>query len=127
MKLSIYRRWFSTQSIIGMLDVDSIFECYSLEPPRPHNIPAGLYKGKKYFSPHLNRIVLSILNVPGFTDIEIHNGNFPVNTHGCTLVGKSRSYDSISNSVAALDQLLARIPDNEEIDVEYLDMQEVSA
>lgn len=48
--------------------------------------------------------VPGIENVPEFTDIEIHSGNFPKDTEGCLLVAESRGNvvpsgaDSILNS-----------------------------
>jgi hypothetical protein len=121
--LTVTRQVYTSNSTIGKMDIDGVFECYTEEPPQPQGvdpvkpycIPAGTYRGQKYNSPRLGRIVLLLLNVPGFEDIEIHNGNYPRNTHGCTLVGQTCGDDFVGASVAALEALIAKLSDNFEI------------
>lgn len=67
-------------------------------------IPAGEYTCKWIFSPHHNRKLYHVQNVPGRTDVEIHRGNFAADTEkinpynnehfrsdveGCILLGLS--------------------------------------
>jgi hypothetical protein len=123
MMLTVTRQTYTPSSTIGVLDIDGLFECYTEEPPKPQGdnpqkpycIPAGTYKGKKYNSPSLGRTVLLLIGVPGFDFIEIHNGNYPRNTHGCTLVGQTCGDDFVGASNAALDALIAKLPDDFEI------------
>lgn len=123
--LTITRQTYTDRSVSGMMDLDGVFQCYTLEPPKgtvkPHCIPSGIFKGKKYHSPSLGRIVLLLIGVPGFEDIEIHNGNYPRNTHGCTLVGQTRGTDFVGNSIAALDALIPKLPDD--FEVSYIDTE----
>jgi len=108
-----------------MLDIDGFFSCYTEEPPRragkPYCIPAGLYQGKMLYSVHFQRLTPHILDVPGFEDIEIHPGNAPRDTHGCTLVGETRGTDFVGNSVLAFNTLVAQLP--QEFEVEYKDSE----
>lgn len=92
-----------------------IFECYTLEPYDA--IPAGWYTLTKYDSPSLKRKVLLFKHVPGFSFIEIHNGNFRDDTKGCILVGadvvdidEDGSQD-VTDSNSTLDKLLSLLPD----------------
>ena len=119
MEIVVTRQVYSPNSVIGTMTIDGAFFCYTEEPPvgtvKPYCIPAGTYQGIKYDSPRLERTVLLLLDVPGFEDIEIHNGNYPRNTHGCTLVGFTRGVDFVGNSIAALNELIARVPNPFEI------------
>ena len=101
--------------------IDGLHQCYTLEPRKdksqgkPFCIPAGVYK---YFvgpSPHFGFDVIHLVNVPGFVDIEIHPGNTPADTHGCTVVGTIQSANFVGHSVEAFQALLAKIPPQGEI------------
>ena len=85
--------------------------CWTLErlPSDPVHpcIPAGIYALQKYISPHLGREVLLLLNVPGRSEIEVHNANYVYQLLGCIAVGQSETVDAVWNSVAALNALLA--------------------
>lgn len=70
-------------------------------------IPAGTYRvvwhdGAKY------RGVVRLFNddVPQSRAILIHVGNYPSNTDGCLLAGKTRSVDMVSSSSAAVTELM---------------------
>lgn len=121
MKLTVFRQLGTANSTPGVLEVNGIFQCYTLEPRadqsqgKPFCIPAGSYHvalevspkftakyGKPFVTPH-------ILNVPGFDYIEIHRGNDEADTHGCTLVGETRHTDWVGNSELAFDALMARL------------------
>lgn len=86
---------FSDQSTIGTLDIDKgMFSCFVLEDTIRRvkkfgetAIPSGIYKMVLITSPKFG-FVPHLLNVPYFTDILIHNGNSPIDTRGCLLVGK---------------------------------------
>lgn len=83
--------WFSNQPAI-----------YGGEPLKC--IPAGVYNCIPYFSPKQQEDCWLLENVPGFTYIEIHEGNFACdatvgargynsNTEGCLIYGLS--YNSV--------------------------------
>ena len=124
--ISIQRKKLSSLSTIGELSLNGKFFCFTLEPPRGKCIPAGVYKASIYISPRWTAIkrydfrVPLLHDVPGFSDIEIHIGNYPDNTEGCTLVGTSSGRDLIGNSEQAFYALFHRLPP--EFEVEYLDI-----
>lgn len=124
MKLTLTRQQGTALSTPGMLDIDGVFQCYTLEPRmdrtegKPYAIPAGEYALVLERSPHFSAIMgydfltPHVLDVPGFDYIEIHPGNKPADTLGCCLVGETRSPgapDWIGNSVLAFNTLLARL------------------
>lgn len=124
MKLTVIRQQGTALSTPGMLDIDGVFQCYTLEPRmdrshgKPYAVPAGNYALVLERSPHFSAIMgydfitPHVLGVPGFDYIEIHPGNKPADTLGCCLVGETRSSstpDWIGNSVLAFTTLLARL------------------
>lgn len=119
MKLRLVRDTFTHESTEGILYVDGVKHCYTLEDvvrapgvkvDGKTAIPYGTYavelapfrgdKTKMY--PHL-------LNVPMFTGICIHGGNTAEDTLGCVLVGRNRSVNSIGDCRSALDTLINKI------------------
>lgn len=72
-------------------------------------IPIGTYKIVVRDSPHFKRSLPLLLSVPGFEDIEIHPGNTARDTHGCLLLGESRTDSSVSQSVHAFERLFTLI------------------
>jgi Family of unknown function (DUF5675) len=113
--ITIKRDQFTQQSTVGRLSIDDEFQCFTLEPVtrddnvKPRAIPDGAYTLDIRFSPKHGRDVPHVENVPGFEEIEIHIGNFPKDTEGCCLVGKTRSADFVGQSHGAFDDLFARL------------------
>lgn len=113
--ITIKRDQFTQQSTGGQLFIDGQFQCFTLEPVtrddsvKPRAIPDGTYTLDIRFSPKHGRDVPHVENVPGFEEIEIHIGNFPKDTEGCCLVGKTRSTDFVGQSHGAFDDLFARL------------------
>lgn len=116
--LTVRRDTFTANSTRGRLFIDGVFECFTLEPRRermlgkPYAIPSGTYQYSVKFSEHFQRKVICLWVVPGFTSIEVHPGNFPKDTHGCTLVGQIEGTDFVGHSDAAFEALLAKIPES---------------
>jgi len=129
MNLRIERDIFTVSSSTGRLYLDGTFFCVTLEPtarpagikvPGKTAIPEGIYPVKMQFSPHFNTETPHVLNVPDFSEIEMHVGNYPSDTEGCTLLGTQRGRDIIFNSKSAVEalygkinQFLAQNPDGE--------------
>lgn len=96
MNLKVIRKIFNSNDTVGILYVNDKQLCYTLEDiVRPADqpkvfgktaIPAGLYNVELRFSPHFQKILPHIINVPGFSDILMHPGNTELDTEGCILV-----------------------------------------
>jgi hypothetical protein len=111
MNILVRRRWPDPKSLMGELLLDGKFECYTLEPPvktdgsKPRAIPAGTYPLTIRFSPRFQRLMPHVENVPGFEEIEIHWGNFPKDTEGCTLLGSIMGTDFVGHSRDEFDKI----------------------
>ena len=92
---------------LGELFLNSIHECYTLEPANP--IPAGTYDLTIRRSPRFNREMPHVEDVPGHTGILIHWGNWSKDTEDCLLVGRTQEADFIGHSVEEFDLLFAKI------------------
>ena len=108
MKLTVVRTQFGTDATNGILLVDGVFECYTLEDQYQavkvmHEtcIPEGTYDikfrtvgsfseryKKKYGNAHYG--MLHLQDVPNFTYILIHAGNTDEHTSGCLIVGETQ-------------------------------------
>ncbi len=119
---------------IGALTVDGSFQCFTLEDEKravkvagETRIPAGRYRVKvrrhggfhgRYSRrfPDLHRGMLEIADVPGFSDILIHVGNYTRDTAGCLLVGMGANIVTdrgwtVTQSTAAYKRIYARVID----------------
>jgi hypothetical protein len=111
MKLLLLRYSDNNESTQGLLFIDGIFQCYTLEDEYrakkkwgETRIPKGNYrillrksglthnKYKKRF-PEMHKGTLHLQDVPGFEYILIHIGNKDEDTAGCILVG-----DTVNNN-----------------------------
>ena len=108
MKLTVVRTQFGTDATNGLLFIDGLFECYTLEDQYQavkvmHEtcIPEGIYDIKfrktggfhsKYSERYKNAHygMLHIQDVPNFTYILIHTGNTDEHTSGCLIVGETQ-------------------------------------
>lgn len=108
MQLKVIRHQFGTDATCGILYINGVFECYTLEDQyqevkQMHEtcIDDGLYEIKfkkwggfhnkykeRYGADHYG--MLHIQNVPNFSDILIHTGNTDEHTSGCLLLGETQ-------------------------------------
>ena len=115
MKLTVVRTQFGKDATNGILLVDGIFECFTLEDQYQevkvmHEtcIPEGTYDIKfrtvggfherykgKYGQAHHG--MLHLQDVPNFTYILIHAGNTDEHTSGCLIVGETQQDLDISD------------------------------
>jgi hypothetical protein len=115
MNLEVKRKVFTEKSVIGDLLVNGEPAGVTLEPPKrdekPCAIPVGTYDVHIRFSPKHNRMLPHVDDVPGFSEIEIHIGNFPQDTEGCLLVGTEVGPlpDEILHSTAEFQPLFDRM------------------
>lgn len=105
MRLTIVRYSTSDDCTLGALLINGRFACYTLEDTHRSvkllgetRIPSGIYRVELKKSgqwhtkmsqrmPDIHEGMLEICDVPEFTDILIHPGNFAADTKGCILVG----------------------------------------
>jgi hypothetical protein len=116
MKIAVGRDIYTTLSTQGQLYLDDVHECFTLEPPtktdgtKPRAIDNGTYPLTIRWSVEHNCHCPHVENVPSFTAIEQHIGNFPKDTLGCTLVGAERNPEQqpnfIGESLVAFTQLM---------------------
>ena len=133
MKLQVIRTQFGKDATNGLLFIDGIFECYTLEDQYQavkvmHEtcIPEGTYDIKfrktggfhaKYTERYKNAHhgMLHIQDVPNFTYILIHTGNTDEHTSGCLIVGETQqdlevSKDGfIGSSAVAYKKMYAKV------------------
>lgn len=128
MELTINRIWYTKNSTCGQLLIDGVFFCYTLEPRadqsqgKPYAIPAGTYKVLLQMSPRFKRKTPHLQDVPGFSAVEIHMGNYPHNTEGCTLVGATRPEpDFIGYSDVTFLKLMEKLDGVADIEATYVD------
>ena len=115
MKLQVVRTQFGKDATNGLLFIDGVFECYTLEDQYQavkvmHEtcIPEGTYDIKfrktggfhakfsaKFKNAHYG--MLHIQDVPGFEYILIHTGNWESQTSGCLLVGDTQQDLDVSD------------------------------
>lgn len=113
MDLKVQRKHSTPQSTTGELSIDGVFFCYTLEPRqdqskgKPYAIPTGKYEVKLLPSHRFNMVTPHVLKVPGFEAIEIHPGNYPKDTEGCTLVGSTLMEDYVGDSRKTFKELMA--------------------
>lgn len=108
MRLNLKRSLSTPLATLGILDIDGVRYCYTLERVEVQ-IPAGLYPVEITYSPRFNRPLPLLDSVPGRSDIRIHSGNWPRDTEGCILVGLGKGENMITQSRAALDPLVTQI------------------
>lgn len=121
MKLKLVREVLGESTTHGKLYVDGVFECYTLEDKDRFlesggtkeygktAIPLGEYEVVIDFSNRFKTELPRLLNVPQFEGIRIHPGNTHEDTHGCILVGSTRSGDSVLNSRTTFRKLMTRM------------------
>jgi len=132
-KLTVTRLWFTEKSTMGMLDIDGMFECYTLEPAAPLT-PCGIYPLRLLPSEKFGRYMPFICNVPGHSGDEIHIGNDPKDTTLCTVVGQTRGNgpapwgeDWVANSALAFNELIAKLDASADMQIEYREQRTLAA
>jgi len=146
-KLTVVRTQFGTDATNGLLFINGIFECYTLEDQYQavkvmHEtcIPEGTYDIKfrktggfhaKYTERYKNAHygMLHIQDVPNFTYILIHTGNTDEHTSGCLIVGETQQDLEISkdgfigSSAVAYKKMYAKVAgqllQGKDVSIEY--------
>lgn len=115
MKITVQREVYTEKSTRGEMLIDGVHFCWTLEPRKdqsegkPYCIPAGTYQAVLQFSNRFRIITPHLLDVPGFTDIEIHPGNFWTDTEGCLMLGYDAAPDFIGLSRPAFTDFMEKV------------------
>ena len=147
MKLQVVRTQFGKDATNGLLFIDGVFECYTLEdqyqsvkvmhetciPECTYDIKfrkTGGFHAKfsaKFKNAHYG--MLHIQDVPGFEYILIHTGNWESQTSGCLLVGDTQQDLDVSDkgfigaSVNAYKRMYSKVANQllqgKEVTIEY--------
>lgn len=139
MRLRIDRRWRMDTYTIGILYVDGVRFCETLED-RDRGltkmdsieqirslkaygetaVPIGTYRiSMSVLSPKFSSVAWykrltggkmpRLLDVPGFEGVLIHPGNTALDTHGCILVGRNTKAGQLTESHATFEILYKRM------------------
>jgi len=152
-KLTVIRTQFGKDATNGMLFIDGVFECYTLEDQYQavkvmHEtcIPEGTYDinfrktggfhakyTERYKNAHYG--MLHIQDVPNFTYILIHTGNSDEHTSGCLIVGETQQDLDISkdgfigSSAVAYKKMYAKVAgqllQGKKVSIEYLNISKL--
>lgn len=139
MRLKIDRRWKKATYTVGILYVDGVRFCETLEDKDRDllqtdyisvikaikvygetAIPMGSYwvsldvlspkyAGVKWYRDLCEGKMPRLLEVPGFEGILIHPGNHPLDTYGCILVGRNTKVGQLTESKATFQRLYKKM------------------
>ena len=116
MHLRVIREPSTAAATMGLLLIDGVFTCWTLEDvvrevkiPGETAIPAGRYAVQLSLSQRFQKLLPEVLAVPGFTGIRIHAGNTQADTAGCLLVGRIRADDRVEESKLALMHVMEQL------------------
>lgn len=130
MELTLIRDTYTNKSTTGRLFIDGVEFCYTLEDVVRAKgvkiygetaIPSGVYSVTLSYSNRFKELMPLVYNKPdltvkdglgvSFSGIRIHSGNTAEHTHGCILLGSSKSVDFVGNSKRTYKQLLKLLGD----------------
>lgn len=126
MNLRLIREPSQQGATLGVLFVDDVFQCFTLEDqlrevsdqPVLHwkiagetAIKAGRYRIVLSKSNRFGYVTPELLHVEGFTGIRMHPGNRRIDSAGCILVGRDRGDAFIAQSRPAFQALMGRLVD----------------
>lgn len=117
-----------TETMGEWLNDDGSTLCYTIELPWKDNdpqiscIPEGTYIFLKYESPTKGQVWMA-QNVPGRSDIELHNANFAYQLRGClgvgSEIGQIGGVNAVLNSVSTLEELRGILPESFPLTIQW--------
>ena len=116
MNLRVIREPSTAAATLGILLIDGVFTCWTLEDvvravkiPGETAIPAGRYDVRLSLSQRFQKVLPEVLAVPNFTGTRIHAGNTQADTAGCVLVGRKRGNSVVLESKLALIEVMEHL------------------
>ncbi len=127
MKLLLQRKVLTDRYTQGVLYVNGIFFCHTIEDKvrakagmwkrifkvkAQTAIPYGVYPIAVTWSPRFKRQLTGVFNVPDFEGIRIHNGTSELSSEGCIIVSHQvEKPGRLVNDKQAMNQLCILIED----------------
>ena len=90
-------------------DTDRRLEDGGVKIPGDTAVPRGRYRVTINHSNRFDRLMPEVLGVPDFTGIRIHGGNTVADTHGCPLLGSSRTPTGVKGCAEPNARLMAML------------------
>lgn len=121
MKLTLQRYMFTNDYTMGLLFIDGLFFCDTIEDKFRGNdlsktkvygetcIPYGVYDVKITWSPKNKKYMPQIMNVPYFDGIRIESGNTAKDSLGCVIVGIKSENGKVLESRKTYNALMKRL------------------
>lgn len=121
MKLTLQRYMFTNDYTMGLLFIDGLFFCDTIEDKFRGNdlsktkvygetcIPYGVYDVKITWSPKNKKYMPQIMDVPYFDGIRIESGNTAKDSLGCVIVGIKSENGKVLESRKTYNALLKRL------------------
>lgn len=115
MNLVLKRDYFSPIAVSGVLYVDGVKCCDTLEPAivdgygKGSCVKPGTYSIDYHYSPKFRKYMLTLCGVKGRSGILIHSGNTPKDSAGCILVGDRVDNEKLSFSRVTLNSLTSSV------------------
>lgn len=146
MEIKVVRLYDTKDATIGVLFVDGVFNCFTLEDEyrktkvkHETRVPAGTYDialrteggfNHRYMARYgkdFHKGMLQVMDVPNFEYILIHTGNTDEHTSGCLLVGNTcdengivgRSREAYTEFYPAV---IKAIKKGKKVTIEYIDL-----
>jgi hypothetical protein len=116
MDLELYREPSGSDRTYGKLYIDGVYFCETLEDPEREEkvygvtaIPRGRYLVTLEHSQCFGPNTITVHDVPDCDGVRIHGVNTVEDSHGCPLVGATRTVDGIARGTPVLDLLKRRV------------------
>lgn len=121
MKLTLQRYLFTEDYTMGLLFIDGVYFCDTIEDKFRGNdlkgkkvygetcIPYGVYTVKITYSPKNKKYMPQILDVPYFDGIRIESGNRAKDSLGCVIVGVKSDNGEVAQSRKTYNALMKRL------------------